>query len=169
MRSERKTMEHEALLREMIRYEAGVPQRAQHLLKVYEFARLIAVGEKLDAETSRILEVAAIVHDIGIRPALEKYGSGAGPLQEQEGIPAARELLTRLSYEEALIDRVCWLVGHHHTYDAIDGMDYHILVEADFLVNHFEGNTSKEGIQKTLDTIFRTKTGRELCSTMFGL
>ena len=162
-------MKHEALLREMIRYEAGVPQRAQHLLKVYEFARLIAAGEGLDAETCRILEAAAIVHDIGIRPAMEKYGSGAGPLQEKEGIPAARELLTRLAYEEALVDRVCYLVGHHHTYDEIDGMDYQILVEADFLVNHFEGNSSPEAIQKTLETIFRTETGRELCRTMFGL
>lgn len=162
-------MKHEALLREMIRYEAGVPQRAQHLLKVYEFARLIAAGERLDAETCRILEAAAIVHDIGIRPAMEKYGSGAGPLQEKEGIPAARAMLTRLSYDAALIDRVCWLVGHHHTYDAIDGMDYQILVEADFLVNHFEGNSSKEAIEKTLETIFRTETGRELCRTMFAL
>ena len=32
-------------------------------------------------------------------------------------------------------ERVAYLIGHHHTYDKIEGMDYQILVEADFLVN----------------------------------
>ena len=34
-----------------------------------------------------------------------------------------------------MIRRVEYLVGHHHTYKDIDGLDYQILVEADFLVN----------------------------------
>ena len=35
-------------------------------------------------------------------------------------------------------ERICYLIGHHHTYDKIDGTDYQILVDADFLVNLYE-------------------------------
>ena len=35
-------------------------------------------------------------------------------------------------YTEEQIERVKYLVGHHHTYDNIDGLDYQILIEADF-------------------------------------
>lgn len=41
-----------------------------------------------------------------------------------------------------------YLVGHHHTYKDIDGLDYQILVEADFLVNYFEDGLDKEHIKE---------------------
>ena len=47
-------------------------------------------------------------------------------------------MLGRLHFDEKIIRRVSYLVGHHHTYDQIDGLDYQILVEADFLVNLYE-------------------------------
>ena len=53
-----------------------------------------------------------------------------------------------LGFEEAVIERVSYLVGHHHTYTNINGMDYQILVEADFLVNYFENGSSADTIQK---------------------
>ena len=56
-----------------------------------------------------------------------------------------------------------------HTYTGIDGLDYQILVEADFLVNLFEGNTDTAHIQATYDNIFRTETGKKICREMFGL
>ena len=43
-----------------------------------------------------------------------------------------------------MIERVKYLIAHHHTYDAIDGIDYQILVEADFLVNILEDGLAKE-------------------------
>ena len=49
------------------------------------------------------------------------------------------------------MDRVCYLVGHHHTYLDMDGMDYQILVEADFLVNLFE-NASTRKVIRSVDT-----------------
>ena len=52
--------------------------------------------------------------------------------------PVARQMLTEIGYPQEVVDRVCYLVGHHHTYLDMDGMDYQILVEADFLVNLFE-------------------------------
>lgn len=69
----------------MIDYERGEPQRIQHFLKAFAFAASIGAAEGLDNEMQEILESAAIVHDIGIRPSLEKYGSSAGRYQQQEG------------------------------------------------------------------------------------
>ena len=62
-----------------------LPGRIQHFLKVHSFAKTIAVSEHLDEKTLFITEAAAIVHDIGIRLCLEKYGDGNGKLQEKEG------------------------------------------------------------------------------------
>ena len=69
----------------MIQYEKGCPSRIQHFLKVHSFAKLIGELEGLDEHTQYILEATALVHDIGIKPAIEIYGSGAGPYQEKEG------------------------------------------------------------------------------------
>ncbi len=157
------------LIREMIRFYAGDPARIQHFLKVHGFARLIGLGEGMDAETLATLEAAAVVHDIGIKPAEEKYGSAAGPLQEKEGAPLAEALLARLGYDGARTARVAYLVGHHHTYTQIDGADYQILVEADFLVNLFEGNASREAILAAFAQNFKTQTGRNICREMFGM
>ena len=158
-----------ALAQEMIAYERGCPQRAQHLLKVHAFARLIGTGEGLDGRTLYILEAAALVHDIGIKPALAKYGSSAGPLQEKEGIAPAREMLIGLGFDGDLTERVCTLVGRHHTYDNVDGPDCRILLEADFLVNLFENGAGTAEIQTALQRVFRTRTGIDICRTMFGL
>ena len=66
-------------------------------------------------------------------------------------------------------DRVAYLVGHHHTYTNIDGMDYQILVEADFLVNLYEDSVPKAAAQNALDKIFKTQTGKTICKEMFAL
>lgn len=157
------------LFMEMIRYDAGDAKRIQHFTKVHAYAKLIGELEGLDNETLRILEAAAYVHDIGIRPAEEKYGSCEGPLQEKEGPAPAREMLTRLGFEETLIKRVCYLVAHHHTYTNIDGMDYQILVEADFLVNLFENGSGREAAANVCEKLFRTKSGKTILRTMFGI
>ena len=151
------------LTEKMIRFNQNDPKRIQHLIKVHRFAQLIGRMEHLDAHTQFITECAALVHDIGIRPAEEKYGHCTGKLQEQEGPAYARGLLRELSLNEADIERVCYLVGHHHTYTDIDGLDYQILVEADFLVNFYEDDLGPEAVRSALEKIFRTDTGRSLC------
>ena len=143
----------------------GDARRIQHLTKVHAYAALIGRMEGLDEATQAILEAAAIVHDVGIKPAEAKYGSCGGKLQEELGPAEARTLLT--GYTPGEIDRVAWLVGHHHTYDPIEGIDHQILVEADFLVNLHEDGSSPEAVRRTLDTIFRTDAGKHLCQTMF--
>lgn len=168
----------EPLILKMISYDHGSPERIQHFLKVHSFAKTIAVSEYLDEKTLFITEAAAIVHDIGIRLCLEKYGDGNGKLQEKEGPALAEQMLSELGFEKDVIERVSFLVGHHHTYTGIDGLDYQILVEADFLVNLYEdGRTDGDGgfvpdkaaVETAYQRIFATETGKWICQSMFAL
>lgn len=159
----------EDLCERMILYDAGDAMRIQHFIKVHSFAEMIGRKEALDESTLFVLEAAAYTHDIGIRPAEEKYGSCEGRLQEQEGPIVAQKMLSEVGIENYLIERICYLIGHHHTYDHVEGMDYQILIEADFLVNMLEEDMSKRSIQKAYRDIFKTKSGRELCRIMFGI
>lgn len=149
------------LLDAMICHEEGMPHRVHHFLKVHAFSRAIGIAEKLDDRTQEILETAALLHDIGIKPSLEKYGSAAGPHQEAEGPPLAREVLIRFGYAESFMDRVCYLIGRHHTLTHIDGPDYQILIEADFLVNILEDHMDRPAIEIVYQKYFRTEKGRE--------
>ena len=159
----------EDLIVKMTEFNAGDPKRIQHFLKVYEFAHVIGIREGLDPETLHILEMAAILHDIGIRPSEEKYGRCDGKLQEQEGPIVAQRMLSDVGIENYLIDRICYLIGHHHTYDNIEGLDYQILVEADFLVNLYEDGVTKEAVMHAYNKIFRTEHGKRICAEMFGI
>ncbi|MDD6395226.1 MAG: HD domain-containing protein [Acutalibacteraceae bacterium] len=157
------------LLGAMINYYNGDPRRIQHFIKVHDLARTIGTLEGLDEHTLFTLEAAAAVHDIGIHICELTYGRCDGKLQEQEGPALARDMLSALDFDDEVIDRVCWLVGHHHTYSSIDTVDHQILVEADFLVNLYEDGTPKEAIQSAYDKIFVTETGKLFCRKMFGL
>ncbi len=70
-------------------------------------------------------------------------------------------------YTDEQIKRVCYLIGHHHTYHDIDGLDYQILVEADFLVNIYEDNIPADHAKIVRGKIFRTATGKKLLDEMF--
>lgn len=155
------------LYRKMIEFYRGDPARIQHFVKVHSFAKLIGEEEHLEENTLYILEAAAYVHDIGIRPAEQKYGHENGKLQEQEGPAEAEKMMKSLGFEQDVIDRVSYLVGHHHTYTNINGMDYQILVEADFLVNYFENHSETDTIKKSVKKIFKTGTGIRIATEMF--
>ncbi len=155
------------LMDAMIEYYGTDVRRIQHFLKVYAFAKAIGEQEGLDEETQELLEAAAVVHDIGIKVSEEKYHSSAGTYQQLEGPPVAKDMLNRLGYEDAFIERVCYLVGHHHTYTNMDGLDYQILVEADFLVNIYEDGMGKKEIESIHSKIFKTKAGTRFCELMF--
>ena len=157
------------LTAKMIEYYSGDPKRIQHFVKVHEFSRLIAENEQLDEKTRFTIETAALVHDIGIKNSEKRFGTCTGKQQEQLGPPEAKRMLSDLSFPADIIERVCYLVGHHHTYTDIDGIDLQILIEADFLVNLYEDGTSADGIVSAYDTIFKTESGKRICCEMFGL
>ena len=78
-------------------------------------------------------------------------------------------MLKAIGFEPAMIERVCDLIGRHHTYTNIDGMDYQILVEADFLMNFQEGNQPASMIRQVYETLFRTTAGKQLLCEIYDL
>ena len=162
-------LKNNELILEMVRYYAGDPKRINHFLKVNALGKIIASKEKVNSRMYNIIDVATITHDIGIKVSEEKYGSSAGKYQELEGPAIAKDMLSKLEYDEEVIERTMYLIGHHHTYDNITGVDYQILVEADFLVNIYEDGMSKEAINSVRSKIFKTDTGKKLLDSMFDI
>jgi uncharacterized protein len=54
-----------------------------------------------------------------------------------------------------------------HTYTGIQGIDYQILVEADFLVNFHEDNVSQDSIQSIRDKIFKSLSGKMILNAIY--
>ena len=152
---------------EMIKLYQGDAKRIHHFTKVNAYGKLIAELEQVSPETYFIIDAATLTHDIGIHTCEEKYGECGGRLQEKEGPALAKELLERLGFETDISERVQYLIAHHHTYSNIDGIDYQILVEADFLVNMYEDGVSKDAVLKAYNNIFKTKYGKYICKDMF--
>jgi len=126
------------ILEAAINYNGNDVKRINHLIKVFSFAHHIGVMEKCDVKT-----------------------------QEIEGHPVADEILKGFDLDDAIKDRVLFLIGHHYQYNAIDGMDFQILVEADFLVNIFEDGMDEKSIKSVKEKIFKTKSGTNLLEKLY--
>lgn len=153
----------------MIEYSNGNLHDINHFMKVYAYAKTIGECEKLDSKTQAVLEAAAIIHDIACPLCREKYGNTNGQYQETEGAILAEEFFKNSGYSDEFVARVIFLVGHHHTLKDITGMDYQILIEADYLVNADESNYSEENIRNMMERVFRTETGISLLQSMYRL
>ena len=157
------------LTEKMIGYFSGDPKRIQHFIKVHAFSRYIGLREQLPEHELFVLECAALVHDIGIKPAEAQYGECGGKLQERLGPPEAEKILTGLGFAARDIERICCMIAHHHTYDVIEGRDLQILIEADIIVNLFEDGASMSAVTAAYRKIFRTESGKALLRTVFGI
>lgn len=155
------------ITQKMIVYSRGNRHDMNHFMKVYALAKTIGECEGLDRDRQTILEIAAIVHDIACPLCREKYGNTNGKHQELEGPALVRDFLADSGLPRDAVDRVAWLVGHHHTLQGIDGPDYQILIEADCLVNADENQCSRERVESMLERVFRTGTGRRLLEAMY--
>ena len=156
----------EEILRRMIEISRGNLHDIDHLVRVWAYARTIGVLEGLDGETLRTLEVAAIVHDIACPLCREKYGSTEGKLQEKEGGPLAKAFLADAGLPEAVVDRVAFLVAHHHTLTNIEGSDWQILVEADYIVNAGENGWPARNVRGFMENVCRTASGWALMASI---
>ena len=155
------------LFLKMVDWSNGNRHDISHFLKVHGFARAIAESEQLSEKEQMIVETAALIHDIACPLCREKYGNTDGRLQEKEGVLLAERFLEGTGLDEDAVDRIVFLVGHHHTLKGIDGMDWQILVEADYLVNADESGYSKANIENMLETVFKTKTGKHLLRSIY--
>ena len=157
------------IMEKMIAFSNGNLHDMNHLMCVWTYAKTIGELEGLDRKTQETLEIAAITHDIACPLCREKYGNTNGKRQEEEGGPLVRSFLADAGLSAEQVDRVAYLVSHHHTYTDIDGIDYQILVEADFLVNICDDNLTKEAALKAYNCIFKTECGKKICREMFRL
>ena len=157
------------IMEKMIAFSNGNLHDMNHLMCVWTYAKTIGELEGLDRKTQETLEIAAITHDIACPLCREKYGNTNGKRQEEEGGPLVRSFLADAGLSAEQVDRVAYLVSHHHTYTDIDGIDYQILVEADFLVNICDDNLAKDAALKAYNNIFKTESGKKICREMFGL
>lgn len=157
------------LMRAMIKYDGGDVPRIQHFVKVHDFARMIGVAEDVGSEQLFILEAAAILHDVGIHAAEAKYGNSHGKHQEELGPAEAKKVLAEVGgFTEQQTERICWLIAHHHTYTNVTSQDHRILLEADFLVNSFEDNLSKEAIASFRENVFRSPSAIDMLNMMWN-
>ncbi|WP_283672918.1 HD domain-containing protein [Butyricicoccus sp. Marseille-Q5471] len=160
-------MKIDDLIAQAIAYDAGDPRRVQHFMKVYAFSHAIGQAEGLEEHTQKVLDAAAVLHDIGIHEAERLHGSSAGKWQESEGPAVAAPMLQKAGANGAEQERVLWLIAHHHTYDAGEALDFRILLEADFLVNAYEDELPREACEIAAKRIFRTETGRRFLQEMY--
>ncbi len=151
----------------MIDMSKGNLHDINHFMKVYAFSRIIGLQEELPEITQTILETAAVIHDIACPLCREKYGNTNGKFQEQEGIPLAQNFLADVELPDEMKERIVYLVAHHHTYVDVDGIDYQILLEADFLVNADESKMPITAIKAARDRLFKTEAGINLLDSMY--
>lgn len=147
-------------IEKMIDFYKGDLHDINHFLKVWAFAKSIGEREGLDARTQETLELAAVVHDISC--PLDTNGKH----QELESAPLVAAFFAGEDCD-ADVERISWLVSHHHTYTDVDGMDYQILLEADFIVNAGESGYSKSAIESAKKQFFRTSAGLRLLNSIY--
>lgn len=155
------------IMEKMIAFSNGNLHDMNHFMCVWTYAKTIGELEGLDRRTQETLEIAAIAHDIACPLCREKYGNTNGKWQEEEGGPLVRSFLADAGLSAEQVDRVAYLVSHHHTYTDIDGIDYQILIEADYIVNASESGYSPENRKNFLEEHMKTESGKRLLRSTF--
>lgn len=154
-------------IEKMIDFYEGNLHDIAHFMKVWAFAKTIGEQEKLDSHTMQILELTAVIHDIACPLCREKYGNTNGKNQEIESAPLVRTFFADLPVSEQDTERIAWIAAHHHTYENVDGLDYQILLEADFLVNADESGYNPSAVASAKKNIFKTAAGTRLLESMY--
>ena len=156
-----------AAIQRMIGFYRGNCHDINHFLKVWAMAKTIGELEGLDRHTQEVLELAAMIHDIACPLCREKYGDTDGKHQELESPPLVEAFFAGLPVDRDMAERISWLVAQHHTYTHVDGLDYQILLEADFLVNADEGGLARAAIENMRQSVFRTGAGVRLLDSIY--
>ena len=152
----------------MVAYERGNQRRINHFLRVHSYAEIIAEAENVDADTLKILKIAALMHDIGIKVSLEKYNNAGWQHQQEEGPIEAEPILRRLNCPAGIRERVLWLIAHHHETEGVEDIDHQILLEADYLVNAIDRGRAAEDVIKRAEEFYQTKTAWLLLKSLLG-
>jgi HD superfamily phosphodiesterase len=155
------------LINEMKKIFGNDDKRINHALAVLSYADRIKSEEAGD---DFIVEAAAILHDIGIQAAEQKYGSSTGKYQEIEGPPIAEEILKRHNIASDAVEHICKIIANHHSGRNIDTDEFRIIWDADWLVNLQADFTdlSNEKKREMAEKVFKTGKGREIALGLFS-
>ncbi len=143
------------------------PSMLEHTRQVFNFARDIAQRLELDAATQKIVHLAALLHDVGIVEAEKRFGSREGKFQHLAGPPIAREILEKIGEQPWIRERVLYLVGNHHNFDRVDGIDFQVLIEADMLVNLEEEKLEENELRSFIESFFKTAPGLDMAKRKY--
>lgn len=156
------------LHKEVIEYFASTDMsQIGHTEAVHNFAQLIATLERCDEKQQAMIEMAALLHDIGCPNAKAKYGNTNPPNQEKEGKPKAQEVLAKYKMAEADKELLAEVVGMHHHLKEVQKLGFGILAEADMIVNLIEGYYHLDQAAVFYENYMQTKSGRDLYRNMF--
>ncbi|WP_434799328.1 HD domain-containing protein [Terrisporobacter vanillatitrophus] len=77
-------MSKESVIKKMkSSFENTIPTEIDHALNVLKNAEIIMDGEKIEGRERDLIEITAILHDIGMINAKVKYNNTTGPYQEK--------------------------------------------------------------------------------------
>jgi HD superfamily phosphodiesterase len=153
------------LIEEMKSVFGDDTRRINHALKVLDYAQKIRAKEGGDA---LVINTAAILHDIGIHRAEDKYGSAAGKYQEIEGPPIAEKILKKYDFDGEIIKKVCRIIANHHSGKCPESMEFRCVWDADKIVNISEELRvmSENNLKNFISKVFKTETGRIIANKM---
>ncbi len=150
----------------MERFFGSDSRRIAHALEVTSQALRI---QSVEGGDRAIVTMASLLHDVGIKPAEERYGSSAGHYQEKLGPPIAGEILGKLGMNRETIATVQALIAHHHTPGKITTKEFACLWDADFIVNLREMAPKMEAgkIRSRIDKKLMTNEGKRIARGIF--
>ncbi len=146
-------MEVNRVALKMKSYHHGDAVKVQHFVRVYTLAKTIGELEKISEEEQESLELAAVVHSI----------------EDEEPIPAVRELLNSCGVDPETSMRVCHIVENMDNYEHIASLDHQIFIEARMIVEFKEHDTPTDEIVKFAEERFITNYGKMFLKRAFDV
>ncbi len=148
---------------EMKKYLGTDFKRIGHAAKMAGYAEKIGKKEKANLP---VVLCAAYLYDIGVKTAVEKYGSDAREHVQKESPRVARTLMEKLGAKEELIEAVVTLVSERHATGETDSLSRKILHDADMLAHmavcEQKASVAEDAFSAKLDRLFLTAAGNEL-------
>ena len=129
-----------------------------HTVCVVYYTHIISQMENIPERESLLLEISAILHDVGCPNSKKKFGNTLPHNQETEGALLVPVFLEKLITGKILTEKECeWIktvVGSHHNHLSAQKFSFEIMADADMIVNNQEGYYDGKNfdIQKALYT-----------------
>lgn len=143
-------------------------KRIGHSTKVARYAEEIGREEKGNLA---VIIPAAYLHDIGIKEAEQRDPRSVPESHSELGVPAAREILSRLKARDELIAEITSIVGSHHQAGPGKSKEFSCVYDADLLANLEEEREGKsaEGLSALINGRFLTESGKRLARKILGI